>query len=165
MPKRNHSKEQAPPKDAPDKSINKYEEKTGSDYLTLQRQLMGQLMDAHTWHDGVGGKDAGFNTETLLTMFQDIKPRDGIEGLLAAQMVATHNAAMDCLRRAANGQSLKDREQNLKFAAKLLSISTRQIETLNKHRGKGQQKMTVEHVHVESGGQAVVGHIEGSGRP
>jgi hypothetical protein len=31
------------------------------------------------------------------------------------------------------------------------------IEALNRHRGKGQQKVTVEHVHVHAGGQAVVG--------
>ena len=30
---------------------------------------------------------------------------------------------------------------------------------LNRHRGKGQQKVTVEHVHVHSGGQAVVGLV------
>ena len=33
------------------------------------------------------------------------------------------------------------------------------METLDKHRGKGQQKVTVEHVHVEAGGQAVVGNV------
>jgi hypothetical protein len=31
---------------------------------------------------------------------------------------------------------------------------------LNHHRGKGQQKVTVEHVHVHSGGQAIVGPVE-----
>src|ERR1700730_10346044 len=30
---------------------------------------------------------------------------------------------------------------------------------LNRHRGKGQQKVTVEHVHVHSGGQAIVGPV------
>jgi len=34
---------------------------------------------------------------------------------------------------------------------------------LNRHRGKGQQKMTVEHVHVHEGGQAIVGNIEAGG--
>jgi hypothetical protein len=34
---------------------------------------------------------------------------------------------------------------------------------LNRHRGKGQQKVTVEHVHVHSGGQAVVGMIGAPG--
>jgi hypothetical protein len=35
-----------------------------------------------------------------------------------------------------------------------------QIDTLNKHRGKGQQEVTVEHVTVNEGGQAVVGNVE-----
>jgi hypothetical protein len=35
--------------------------------------------------------------------------------------------------------------------------------TLNRHRGKGQQKVTVEHVHVHEGGQAIVGNVESRG--
>src|SRR5215467_9650868 len=35
--------------------------------------------------------------------------------------------------------------------------------TLNRHRGKGQQKVTVEHVHMHAGGQAVVGTVETPG--
>lgn len=34
------------------------------------------------------------------------------------------------------------------------------LEALNRHRGKGQQKVAVEHVHVHAGGQAVVGMME-----
>ena len=80
---------------------------------------------------------------------------------MAAQMVATHSAAMECLRRAMfEGQTFEGRDQNLKHAAKFLSIYTRQVEVLDKHRGKGQQKVTVEYVNVEPGGQAIVGHVE-----
>jgi hypothetical protein len=41
------------------------------------------------------------------------------------------------------------------------------LEALNRHRGKGQQKVTVEHVHVHSGGQAVIGMVgaQGGGAP
>ena len=41
-------------------------------------------------------------------------------------------------------------------------LYTRQLEALDKHRGKGQQKITVEHVNVHAGGQAVVGTVETS---
>jgi len=34
------------------------------------------------------------------------------------------------------------------------------LDDLNKHRGKGQQKMIVEHVNIRAGGQAVVGNVE-----
>jgi hypothetical protein len=37
------------------------------------------------------------------------------------------------------------------------------MEALNRHRGKGQQKMTVEHVHVHDGGQAIVGFVSQGG--
>ncbi len=34
---------------------------------------------------------------------------------------------------------------------------------LDRHRGEGQQKVTVEHVHVHSGGQAVLGMVAAAG--
>ena len=52
----------------------------------------------------------------------------------------------------------------LKHAHKLMSLYTHQLATLNKHRGKGQQKGTVEHVNVQAGGQAIVGNVEGGQR-
>ena len=39
-----------------------------------------------------------------------------------------------------------------------------QVEALQRYRGKGQQKVTVEHVHVHAGGQAIVGAITPGGR-
>ena len=38
------------------------------------------------------------------------------------------------------------------------------LEALNRHRGKGQQKVTVEHVTVNAGGQAIVGAVATPGR-
>ncbi len=99
--------------------------------------------------------------EAAISLLQGIKPADEIESMLAIQMVATHSAAMECLRRAMIVKpTLKGRDHDLKQAVKLLSIYSRQIEVLDKHRGKGQQIVTVEHVHVAAGGQAMVGHIE-----
>jgi hypothetical protein len=39
-----------------------------------------------------------------------------------------------------------------------------QLEALQRYRGKGQQKVTVEHVHVNAGGQAIVGTVDSSQR-
>ena len=44
-------------------------------------------------------------------------------------------------------------------ANKLSRTFMMQIEALNRYRGKGQQKMTVEHVHINSGGQAIIGNV------
>jgi hypothetical protein len=49
-----------------------------------------------------------------------IGPRDELEGMMAAQLVAAHNAAMECYRRAMIGeQTFEGRRENLAQANKL----------------------------------------------
>jgi hypothetical protein len=60
-------------------------------------------------------------------------------------------------------QTLEGRRDNLAQANKLSRTYATLLEALNRHRGKGQQKVTVEHVHVHAGGQAVVGMVETPG--
>jgi hypothetical protein len=60
-------------------------------------------------------------------------------------------------------QTFEGRRENLNQANKLSRTYTTLLEALNRHRGKGQQKVTVEHVHVHAGGQAVVGMVETPG--
>jgi hypothetical protein len=89
-----------------------------------------------------------------------IGPRDELEGMIAAQLIAAHNAAMECYRRVMIGeQTFEGRRENLLQANKLSRTYAVLLEALNRHRGKGQQKVTVEHVHVHAGGQAVVGMV------
>jgi hypothetical protein len=92
-----------------------------------------------------------------------IGPKDEIEGMIAAQLIAAHYAAMECYRRAmGSDQTFEGRHENLRQATKLSRASAALVDALNRHRGKGQQKVTVEHVHVHSGGQAIVGTVERS---
>src|ERR1700722_12969503 len=94
-----------------------------------------------------------------------IAPKDELEGMMAAQLVAAHNAAMECYRRAMIGeQTLEGRRENLAQANKLSRTYAALLEALNRHRGKGQQKVTVEHVHVHAGGQSVVGMVAARGQ-
>lgn len=93
-----------------------------------------------------------------------IAPKDELEGMIAAQLIAAQSAVMECYRRAMLGeQTFEGRRENLSQANKLSRTFTVLLEALNRRRGKGQQKVTVEHVHVHSGGQAVVGTVETSG--
>lgn len=88
-------------------------------------------------------------------------PVGEMERMLVSQMIGTHGAAMECLRRAMiPDQSFEGRDSNLKHAEKLMSVYAKQVDTLNKHRGKGQQKITVQHVNVGPGGQAIVGNVD-----
>jgi hypothetical protein len=106
-------------------------------------------------------EDKNASIARALDLYESLAPASGLEGMLAAQMVGTHHAALECLRMAAvPEQTFAGRDMNLKHAAKLMALYTQQLAALDKHRGKGQQKVTVEHVHVAPGGQAIVGNVE-----
>lgn len=95
-----------------------------------------------------------------------IAPVDELEGMIAAQLIAAHNAAMECHRRAMlSEQTFEGRRENLNQANKLSRTYAALVEALDRHRGKGHQKVTVEHVHVHAGGQAVVGTVSTPGMP
>jgi hypothetical protein len=48
-----------------------------------------------------------------------IGPKDELEGMMAAQLIAAHNAAMECYRRSMIGeQTFEGRRENLSQASK-----------------------------------------------
>jgi hypothetical protein len=99
-----------------------------------------------------------------VTLQHAIQPKDELEALLAAQMVGTHHLAMRFLARATlPDQTVDIINANVERATKMMRTFTSQMEALNRYRGKGQQKVTVEHVTVNQGGQAVIGNVERPG--
>lgn len=131
---------------------------TGSKNSDVQAGLLSRLI---TFLQQCGGsKDEQQTVDFAIRLLEEIAPRDSTEGMLASQMIATHDAALKCLIRAEQAeQSFEGRQFFYDKATKLLQLYIRQLEALDKHRGKGQQKITVEHVHVEAGGQAIVGDV------
>ena len=63
------------------------------------------------------------------------------------------------LRRLKDSENVAQQDSNGNLAVKLLRTFTAQVEALQRYRGKGQQKVTVEHVNVNAGGQAIVGTV------
>ena len=133
---------------------------TGSKNNAFHMARIAEIQSSLWLHEGMSKEDRLNHTVAALNMFSELKPQNGLEGMLATQMVATHSAAMECFRRAMlPEQTAEGRDLNLKNANKLVQTFARQMEVLDKHRGKGQQKITVEHVTVEAGGQAIVGNV------
>ena len=80
--------------------------------------------------------------------------------MLAAQLIAVHNAAMESYRRAMlDEQTFEGRRENLSQGNRLSRTFATLVDALNRNRSKGQQNVTVRYVHVQSGGQAVVGLV------
>ncbi len=92
----------------------------------------------------------------------ELGPKTGPEALLAVQMLGVHEAATMFLHRAsADGQTIDGTDRNVLRATRLMRLFTEQLDALAKLKGRtSQQKVTVEHVHVHDGGQAIVGAVE-----
>lgn len=132
--------------------------------LTPERRIANRIREIHDllWlPEDTTVEDRNLRLARAIELYESLAPTDGAEAMIAQQMVASHVAAMECLKRAAlPNQSFEAVDMTLKHAQKLMALHAKQLETLNKHRGKGQQKVTVEHVNVEAGGQAIVGNVE-----
>jgi hypothetical protein len=106
--------------------------------------------------------ESAFNKSVTLIAASD--PKNQLELMLATQLAMTHITL---------GKSAQLLDQNYKdvktinslgnLYTKLSRLGIDQINTLERMKGKGQQKIIVEKVNVEAGGQAAIGVYEGVG--
>lgn len=106
---------------------------------------------------GQGAKDNNLNF--MLSVVADIQPKDHLEAMLATQMAAVHMATMTFSRRLASVETIPQQDSAERALNKLARTFATQMEALKKYRTGGEQKMTVEHVTVNEGGQAIVGNV------
>jgi hypothetical protein len=113
----------------------------GSDSNAWNNLLANQALNCVSTEHSDGQRTATQIKGTIDALV-GIGPQDELEGMLAAQLLATHNAAMDChLRAMLSEQTSEARQENLAQANKLSRTFSTLLETLNRHRGKGQQKV------------------------
>src|SRR5262249_36776513 len=87
------------------------------------------------------------------------KPKDQFEAMLAAQMAAVHTATMRFTRQLANVETIQQQDSAERALNKLARTFAMQMEALKRYRTGGEQKVTVQHVLVNEGGQAIVGNV------
>lgn len=136
---------------------------TGTADLDISAVLMLDLYDACATH-GVND-DGCIRFNAALAAMHGMQPKNELEGMLCAQMVSVHVMAMRVLSIAnLKGQTPYSIEQSVTHSTKLMRTFLMQVEALQKLRGKTtQQKVIVEHVNVQAGGQAVVGAVTHTG--
>ncbi len=111
---------------------------------------------------GAGISETGINA--ILALIKAAEPKNEIEAALAIQMACSHSVTMVLLERLGGGFRNDQSMARLAGAAsRLMRASAMHVETLRRLRSGGSQHVRVEHVHVNDGGQAVIGNIK-SGR-
>jgi hypothetical protein len=132
----------------------------GSTDVEFVNGLIRQLVNA-----GSQGREPNeAETNFLLSVIKGVKPRDEVEAMMAAQMAAIHTALMTLARRRANAQSLPQQDSAARALNNFARTYAMQLEALKRYRTGGEQRVTVQHVTVSEGGQAIVANVTQSAR-
>ena len=127
--------------------------------------------DNDSWNCGVANRMAGalpaFHSpdfaeaaRACLQGLRGVKPNDPIEGMLASQIIAAHEAAMHLRKLAWHpDQSFVVQTRYLELAEKAARTMAMLTERLDQHRSRGQQQITVKHVNVNADQALVAGSI------
>jgi len=130
----------------------------GSDCDDFNRIMSTQAIRSNWYPKGETDPDAKSLVNAAIYSLIGGKPRDELEGMLLAQLWGSHAAAMECHRRAMiPSQTHPGRVENMRAADRASRTYAALLDALNRHRGKGQQAIRVEHVNVAPGAQAIVG--------
>jgi hypothetical protein len=99
-----------------------------------------------------------------LAMIEAAAPKDEIEAALAVQMACTHTAALAVLAKLDVVFAFSEQRVAAfgSTAARLMRAYAAQVGVLRRLRNGGQQFVRVEHVHVNDGGQALIGNVKKS---
>ena len=135
---------------------------TGVSHFEVAARIAAQTADSLHFPN-LTGNQADSSLIQAIGMITELAPQNLTESMLAAQMIATHEKALVFLKAATGANQTFDGQQAaLNFATRLMRLHLDQIEAMQKLKGKsGQQKVIVEHVHVHvnEGGQAIVGAV------
>jgi hypothetical protein len=143
------------------------EMQTVVDRVVCQSAGAGMATDPHS-------EDSPVRADCVLArtlgILHELNPQNATETLLAGQIIAVNEAAHVWLQRGMRPQDPESAEQQMTVAMRLMRLFLQQIETMHRLKGNtGQQRVTeqrvtVEHVHVN---QAIVGVVppsEGGGK-
>ncbi|WP_425081188.1 hypothetical protein [Ruegeria arenilitoris] len=136
----------------------------GTDFPEMAESLLRhclKMLKANESSEDYAGND---EREFMLAAVAELKPRDTVERMLAVQMAATHVAMVRSARWLANSERIDQVNAHYNGYNKLARTYAAQVEALRKHRNGGKQTVTVQHVNVSDGGQAIVGNVGTGGR-
>jgi hypothetical protein len=131
------------------------EEALGSSDRDFLNFLLKQLASASAKGGQADEEDLNF----MVSVVKGIEPRDQIEAMLAAQMAGIHKTIMTFTRRLSNVETIPQQDSAERALNKLARTFVSQMEALKRYRTGGEQKVTVQHVSVSEGGQAIVGNV------
>ena len=134
---------------------------TGIRSPDVAHRIVCQVGYAQVWPEPADRVDRMAKSVALIG---EMAPQNATEAMLAAQMIATNDAALMFVQRSTlEGQTLEGVNASVLLATRLMRLFIQQVEAMQKLKGKASlQNLTVEQVNVHQGGQAIVGAVSTS---
>lgn len=108
------------------------------------------------------------NKNIIAQALNDLAPQDSMEARSIAQHTTLYSIGMSYLGNAQaaivegrnarmfESDGVEEHNMQMNQAMKILRLANETVESLTRYRRKGEQKVIVQHVNVNNGGQAVV---------
>jgi hypothetical protein len=126
-----------PPPNELDTNVPNLKHLGGSKSDDWNLMLCNQAISSGWFRENMAASERQERQTAILAFLAGVNPQDVTEGMMAAQLYASHALAMECYRRAMlPGQSVEGKQINLTLAAKLTKANAAQVEALKKYRGK-----------------------------
>jgi hypothetical protein len=142
-------------------ALEQMKKSSGIKAQSVTDRLLFQTASAILPHWGLRNSTPGQRLELAASALAEMEPSNATEAMLATQMIATNDAALVFVRQATLTEaSSQQRDANTERACKFLALYIQQVDAMQRLKGKaGRQKVTVEHVNIHAGGQAIVGTV------
>lgn len=130
-------------------------EALGTADFDFYKGVMSQIIKAASHNGEVNEEEINF----MLSVIKGIAPQDQLEAMLALQMAVIHITVMSFAPHFSLIETLPQQDSAERALNKLTRTFTTQLEAIKRYRTGGEQKVTVQHVSVGEGGQAIVGNV------
>ncbi|TVM14510.1 hypothetical protein DPQ33_17500 [Oceanidesulfovibrio indonesiensis] len=119
-------------------------------------------LDTHAVATDPRGREISFFSENLKAeVFADEQPERTLDVMFLEQLEACHSLMLKMFQNAGMADYEDTKVKYLRIAERLMRTFAGSFEAYEKARRGCNQSMVVKHVHVNAGGQAVVGNVGG----
>lgn len=135
---------------------------------TLERPKLANIQASHDRQQLISNANC---FDMAIDAAQTINAKNSLEKMLVHQMTACHNAGMNLINKI--NYAIDDignhKDDDLRLqritntATKLITTFQQGMKTIHQIRNGGQQKMTIEYININKGGQAIVGEVHQGG--
>lgn len=143
----------------------------GGEVLPFDKPELSDTLAAR----GLAALDASYHRLELITnkgtnvaamaldAADSIQASNSMEKMLAHQMAMLHQATMRTMDKATFESDTTQSIRMMSLAARMMGTYQRGLLTLKRIRSNGKQHITIQHVSVADGGQAVIGSVQTGG--